>query len=59
MMKRSGEDNGEAPGEIESKRVEDVRQEPYNMAPGFEWCHVDVKNEGEAEVGQQIPPLCE
>lgn len=48
-MKKPGEDPEEF-GEIETKTVEDVKDEPYNMPPGFEWCHVDVMNAAEAEV---------
>jgi hypothetical protein len=25
-------------------KVEDVRQEPYNMPAGFEWCTIDVND---------------
>lgn len=52
MMKRGAAEEGEEPGEIETKSVNDVRKEPYNMAAGFEWCHVDVMDEKEAEVRQ-------
>eukprot|EP00752_Nemacystus_decipiens_P018438 g16529.t1 len=47
-MKKPGEDPDE-PGEIETKTIDDVKAEPYNMPPGFEWCHVDVMDAGEAE----------
>ena len=33
---------------IEVKQVSDVRQEPYNMPAGFEWCVLDMKSEAEA-----------
>ncbi|CAM9692752.1 unnamed protein product [Choristocarpus tenellus] len=39
------------PGEIETKTAADVREDPYNMPAGFEWCHVDVMDETQAEVG--------
>lgn len=48
-MKKRGEDVSE-PGEIETKTIEDVKPEPYNMPPGFEWCHLNVMDETEAEV---------
>lgn len=48
-MKKPGEDLDE-PGEIETKTIDDVKAEPYNMPPGFEWCHVDVMDAAEAEV---------
>jgi hypothetical protein len=31
-----------------------VRQEPYNMPGGFEWCSLDVTNPD----GQSISSLC-
>ncbi|KAG7397434.1 glycylpeptide N-tetradecanoyltransferase [Phytophthora boehmeriae] len=31
------------------KTVEDVRQEPYNMPPGFEWSEIDLTNPQEAK----------
>eukprot|EP00903_Cladosiphon_okamuranus_P011709 g11012.t1 len=46
-MKKPGEDPDE-PGEIETKTIEDVKPEPYNMPSGFEWCHVDVMDAAEA-----------
>lgn len=48
-MKKAGEE-AEEPGEIETKTVDDVKAEPYNMPPGFQWCHVDVMDAEEAEV---------
>lgn len=48
-MKKPGEDP-EEPGEIETKTIDEVKPEPYNMPPGFEWCHVDVMDAAEAEV---------
>ncbi|CAM9319355.1 unnamed protein product [Ectocarpus sp. 13 AM-2016] len=47
-MKKPGEEP-EEPGEIETKTIDDVKPEPYNMPPGFEWCHVDVMDAAEAE----------
>lgn len=49
-MKKPGEDSDQ-PGEIETKTVDEVKAEPYNMPPGFEWCHVDVMDAAEADVG--------
>lgn len=48
-MKKPGDDP-EAPGEIETRTIADVKPEPYTMAPGFEWCHVDVQDESGADV---------
>ena len=48
-MKKPGEDP-EEPGEIETKTIQDVNPEPCSMPAGFEWCHVDVMDEAEAEV---------
>lgn len=56
-MKKPGEDP-EEPGEIETKTVDEVKQEPYNMPPGFEWCHVDVMDAAEAEVKSANLGLC-
>lgn len=55
-MKKPGEDP-EEPGEIETKTIDDVKAEPYNMPPGFEWCHVDVMDAGEAEVCAMVGVL--
>lgn len=55
-MKKPGDDP-EAPGEIETKTIADVKPEPYNMAAGFEWCHVDVMDEGEAEASHCRAPV--
>lgn len=56
-MKKPGEEPDE-PGEIETKTVDDVRAEPYNMPPGFEWCHVDVMDAAEAEVRACVRAEC-
>lgn len=48
-MKKTGEESDES-GEIETKTVEEVKAEPYNMPAGFEWCHMDVMDAAEAEV---------
>lgn len=48
-MKKAGED-ADRPGEIETKTVDEVQADPYNMPTGFEWCHVDIMDAAEAEV---------
>ncbi|CAN0172295.1 unnamed protein product, partial [Hapterophycus canaliculatus] len=45
-MKKPGEDP-EQPGEIETKTIDDVKAEPYNMPPGVEGGHVDVMDAAE------------
>eukprot|EP00957_Ditylum_brightwellii_P180532 13752294-Ditylum_brightwellii.AAC.1 len=32
---------------VPSKPKEELRQEPYNMPKGFEWCEVDILDETE------------
>lgn len=32
------------PGAIETKKVEDVRKEPYPLPEGYEWCELDLNN---------------
>ncbi len=34
-------------GEIESKNVEEVRETPYKLPDGFEWCTIDLTTEKE------------
>jgi glycylpeptide N-tetradecanoyltransferase len=35
------------PGQIKEGVLENVRKEPFPLAPGFSWCLVDTTNEGE------------
>ncbi|CAM9468376.1 unnamed protein product [Discosporangium mesarthrocarpum] len=49
MMKKKEGEGDIVSGEIEAKTVEEVKDDPYNMPPGFEWCHVDVMDDVEAE----------
>ncbi|CAM9208534.1 unnamed protein product [Chrysoparadoxa australica] len=48
----SSEETGHGP--IEEKTVADVRQEPYNMPAGFEWCDVDVLDRVQLEEVYQL-----
>ena len=36
-------------GPIEEKKVEDVAREPKELMAGFEWCTLDIKDDGQAE----------
>jgi len=49
----------EKPGEsapIEVKEVKDVRQKPYKLPGGFEWCEVDPAKEDKVSVARGCKP---
>merc|ERR1719261_257062 len=47
MLGAGGESESSGAGKQldQAKTVQDIRQEPYNMAKGFEWCTLDVNDD--------------